>query len=59
MEFDYDRSEEKRKEIISTLASILQTNAGVKQGYDQISNEIVQHCITIQPPEKENLFYIV
>jgi hypothetical protein len=55
MELDYYRAGEKKKEIISSLASILQTNIGVKDGCDQISSEIVSNCITVQPPEKEKI----
>ena len=55
MELDYDRAEKKKNEIISSLSSILQTNVGVKDSFDQISKEIVSNCINVRPPEKEKI----
>uniref|UniRef100_UPI004055A047 hypothetical protein n=1 Tax=Candidatus Electrothrix sp. TaxID=2170559 RepID=UPI004055A047 len=55
MELDYDRAEEKKKEIISSLSSLLQTNVSIKDSFDDISKEIVSSCITIRPPEKQKI----
>ena len=55
MELDYDRADEKKDEIISSLSSILQKNVCVKNSFDQISKEIVSQCITVRPPEKEKV----
>lgn len=46
MELDYDRAEEKKKEIISTLSSMLHSNIGLEEDFDQISNKVFSSCIS-------------
>jgi len=69
MELDYDRAEEKKKEIISRLSYMLYPNIGLKDSNkivssiglkdssDQISNKIVSSCISVSPPEKKKLVH--
>lgn len=55
MEFDYDRAEEKKNEIIASLSSLLQTNVGIKDNFSDISKDIFSSCITVRPPEKQKI----
>jgi len=57
MGLDYDRATEKEKELVSSLSSIFQSKSIFKDSFDKISNEIVSSCVSIQPPEKEEISF--
>ena len=57
MDLDYDRAKEKEKELISSLSSFLKSKSSLKDSFDQISNEIVSSCVSIRPPEKEQIIF--